>query len=38
MKFNSEQMMLMLLCGLFYLITRLMQEGRRLAEENESFI
>ena len=38
MKFNSEQMMLMLLCGLFYLITRLMQEGRRLAEDNESFI
>lgn len=38
MKFNSEQLMLMLVCALFYLITRLMQEGRRLAEENESFI
>lgn len=35
---NSEQLMLMLVCALFYLITRLMQEGRRLAEENESFI
>ena len=38
MKFNSEQLMMMLVCALFYLITRLMQEGRRLAEENESFI
>ena len=38
MKFNSEELMMVLVCALFYLITRLMQEGRRLAEENESFI
>lgn len=35
---NSEQLMLILVCGMFYLITRLMQEGRRLREENESFV
>jgi hypothetical protein len=35
---NSEELMLMLLCGLFYLITRMMHEGRRLTEENEGFV
>jgi len=35
---NSEQLMLILVCGMFYLITRLMREGRRLHEENEGFI
>jgi len=35
---SSEQLMLMLVCALFYLITRLMHEGRRLAEENEGFV
>ncbi|MYM90417.1 DUF2975 domain-containing protein [Rugamonas sp. FT82W] len=35
---NSEQLMLILVCGMFYLITRLMQEGRRLREENEGFV
>jgi hypothetical protein len=35
---SSEQLMLMLVCALFYLITRLMQEGRRLAEENQGFV
>jgi hypothetical protein len=35
---RSEQVMLLLVCGLFYLVTRLMQEGRRLAEENEAFV
>jgi len=35
---NSEQLMLILVCGTFYLITRLMHEGRRLREENEGFV
>jgi hypothetical protein len=35
---RSEQIMLLLVCGLFYLVTRLMQEGSRLAAENEAFI
>lgn len=35
---NSEHVMLILVCGLFYLITRLMQEARRVAEENEGFV
>lgn len=35
---SSEQLMLILVCGLFYLVTRMMQEGRRLAEENEGFV
>jgi hypothetical protein len=35
---NSEQLVLILVCGMFYLITRLMQEGRRLREENEGFV
>ena len=28
----------LLLCGLFYVIARIMEEGRRLAEENSEFI
>lgn len=35
---TSEQLMLILVCALFYLVTRLMHEGRRLAEENEGFV
>lgn len=35
---RSEQLILLLVCGLFYLVTRLMQEGSRLAAENEAFI
>jgi hypothetical protein len=35
---RSEQIILLLVCGLFYLVTRLMQEGSRLAAENEAFI
>lgn len=35
---SSSEVMLILLCGLFYLITSVMQEGRRLAEENEAFV
>jgi hypothetical protein len=35
---SSDQILLILVCGLFYLVTRMMQEGRRLAEENEGFV
>jgi hypothetical protein len=35
---NSEQLLLVLVCGLFWLITGMMREGRRLAEENEGFV
>lgn len=35
---RSEQLILLLVCSLFYLVTRLMQEGSRLAAENEAFI
>ncbi len=35
---SGDQVLLTLVCALFYLITRMMHEGRRLAEENEGFI
>ena len=35
---SSEQLLLLLVCGLFFLITNMMHESRRLAEENEEFI
>jgi hypothetical protein len=35
---SSEELLLVLVCALFFLITNLMHEGRRLAEENEGFI
>lgn len=35
---TSNELMLILVCGLFYLIAGVMHEGRRLAEENEGFI
>ncbi|MET0266272.1 MAG: hypothetical protein ABW202_11705 [Duganella sp.] len=35
---NSYQFLLLLVCGMFYLIAAIMHEGRRLGEENESFI
>lgn len=38
MGISSEQLLLILVCGLFFLITNLMHESRRLAEENEGFI
>ena len=28
----------LLLCGMFYVIARIMEEGRRLAEENSEFV
>jgi hypothetical protein len=36
--FSSAELLLVLVCALFYLITNLMHEGRRLAEENEGFV
>lgn len=35
---TSNEILLILVCGLFYLIVWIMHEGRRLAEENEGFI
>lgn len=35
---SSEQLLLLLVCALFYLITKMMHESRRLAEENEGFV
>lgn len=35
---NSEELMLVLVCALFFLVTNLLHEGRRLAEENEGFV
>jgi len=35
---NTEDLLLVLICSLFYLIINMMHEGRRLAEENEAFI
>ena len=35
---SNDQLLLILVCALFYLVTRLMHEARRLAEENEGFI
>lgn len=35
---SSDQVLLILVCALFYLVIRIMHEGRRLAEENEGFV
>jgi hypothetical protein len=35
---SSDELLLMLVCGLFFLVTHLLHEGRRLAEENEGFV
>ncbi len=35
---TSEALLLMVACGLFYMFGAVLQEGRRLAEENEGFI
>ena len=35
---SADQAMLILVCALFYLVIRIMHEGRRLAEENEGFV
>ena len=36
--FQAPSVLLVLVCGLFWLITGMMREGRRLAEENEGFV
>lgn len=35
---SSNELMLIVVCSLFYLMAGVMHEGRRLAEENEGFI
>jgi hypothetical protein len=35
---SSNELLLILVCSLFYLIVGVMHEGRRLSEENEGFI
>lgn len=35
---DTQQVLLILVCGLLYLITGVLREGRRLAEENEGFV
>lgn len=35
---SSESLLMMVACGLFYLFGGVLQEGRRLAEENEGFV
>jgi hypothetical protein len=35
---SSDDMAVLLMCALFFLIARMMEEGRRLAEENREFI
>jgi hypothetical protein len=35
---TSNELLLILVCSLFYLIVGVLQEGRRLSEENEGFI
>jgi len=35
---NSSELLLILVCSLFYMIAGVMHEGRRLSEENEGFI
>ena len=35
---SSDELALLLMCALFFLIARMMEEGRRLDEENRSFL
>lgn len=35
---STEELSVVLVCGLFYVIAAMMHEGRRLAEENEGFV
>lgn len=35
---SSEALLMMVACGLFYVFGGVLQEGRRLAEENEGFV
>lgn len=36
--FSSEELMLVLVCTLFFLVTSMLHEGRRLAEDNAGFV
>ena len=38
MNLSSDDMAVLLMCALFFLIARMMEEGRRLAEENRGFV
>ncbi len=35
---SSDDMAVLLMCALFFLVARMMEEGRRLAEENREFV
>ena len=35
---TSNELLLLLVCGMFYLMVGVMHEGRRLSEENEGFV
>ena len=35
---SNDDLAVMLMCGLFFLVARMMEEGRRLAEENREFV
>ena len=35
---SSHEMLLVLVCALFYILTAIMHEGRRLEEENKGFV
>jgi hypothetical protein len=35
---SSEELMLVLICTLFYVVASMMHEARRIAEDNEGFI
>lgn len=35
---SFDQVLLLVVCALFYVVIRIMHEGRRLAEENEGFV
>ncbi len=35
---SGDQLLVIVMCGLLYLVVRLMHEGRRLAQENEGFV
>ncbi len=35
---SSDDMAVLLMCALFFLIARMMEEGRRIAEENKGFV
>jgi hypothetical protein len=35
---SSEELMLVLICALFFVVASMMHEARRIAEDNEGFI